>query len=100
MFNYKKEKNIQINKQVEFECYIRNKGDYNVAWYRGGQVLAIDEIVVFKNIYKIIERKESNNVYKYNLLTNASISGLYKCQLMIASDKLLELEYDLNVLGK
>ena len=97
MFKYNQNINSKVNNNnLILECYVRNKGENNVAWLFEDQILSVDGLLIKSNANIEID---TNKEDKFNLkFNNLSISqrGLYKCQ--ITTLNAINLVYNLDVL--
>ena len=90
---------IVAGKTVELECYVKNKGDFSVAWLHQGQLISAGGHM-FKPIPNV--KLDTDSDTKFNLIISAVKSeqnGSYTCQISTL-DTNNELTYNLDVLGK
>jgi hypothetical protein len=97
-FKFNQNKKIESDKDVELECYVRNKATYSVIWMFENQLISLNDMLIKPDSnMKII----SDNSKKFNLRishVNEKNRGLYKCQ--ISTLNALNLDYNLDILSK
>ena len=95
--DYQSEKRVQQEKRVDLECYVKNKGDYNVAWLHEGQLISLNGQILKPTVNIKIDTDLKR---KFNLIiTNVDQSqkGAYTCQIITSGSN--NLDYNLDVLG-
>lgn len=95
-FKFNMNKRVEERKDVELECYVRNKAAYSVIWMFENQLISLDGTVIRPdpNI-----KLDTDLITKFNLrLAHVSEKnkGSYKCQISTMTAQ--NLEYDLDVL--
>lgn len=94
--DYQSEKRVQQEKRVDLECYVKNKGDYNVAWLHEGQLISLNGQILKPTVNIKIDTDLKR---KFNLIiTNVDQSqkGAYTCQIITSGSN--NLDYNLDVL--
>ena len=91
-------KKVQVDKDVELECFVRNKGVFSVIWMFENQLISLNNQLIRPDSNIKID---SDNNQKFNLRisrVNENYKGSYKCQISTLISQ--NLEYKLDVLGK
>lgn len=97
-FQYTLNQNAEVNKSMELECYVRNKGSYSVIWLYENQLISVDDRII-KPDSRI--KLDSDLNARFNLIISgidSSNKGVYTCQ--IGTKQAKNLEYNLDVLSK
>ena len=87
---------MQQDKKVELECYVKNKGDYSIAWLYEKQIISLNNLIL-KPTPNL--KLNTNSKNKFNLeISNidASQNGTYTCQIISSGTN--NLDYKLDVL--
>lgn len=95
-FNYDLNKRAQMEKSVEFECYVQNKDSVSIAWLHENQLISLnDQVLVPDSNLELIT--DSRNKFNLKIKSvDTSHKGLYRCQIISKLTK--NLEYNLDVL--
>ena len=91
-------KKVQVDKDVELECFVRNRGVFSVIWMFENQLISLNNQLIRPDSNIKID---SDNNKKFNLRiarVNENYKGTYKCQISTLITQ--NLEYKLDVLGK
>lgn len=95
-FEYNQNKKAELEKPVELECMVKNKGAYSIAWMYENQLISLDDKLIRPDSNLKIE---SDSIQKFNLkLTHVDSNnkGSYRCQISTLVAK--NLEYNLDIL--
>lgn len=96
-FGYSIEQKIEIEKSIELECYVKNKGSLHVMWYdKSGSIVSLDGQIVKPDPNLSIN---SDLATKFNLkITHITenYKGQYRCEISDVVPK--KLIYNLDVL--
>lgn len=95
-FEYNQNKKAELEKPVELECIVKNKGAYSIAWMYENQLISLDDKLIRPDSNLKIE---SDSIQKFNLkLTHVDSNnkGSYRCQISTLVAK--NLEYNLDIL--
>lgn len=93
---YNLNKKAEIEKPVELECFVKNKGSYSVAWMYENQLISLDDKVIRPDSNIQID---SDLTQKFNLKlshVDTANKGSYRCQISTLVAR--NLEYQLDVL--
>lgn len=96
-FQYNQNKKAEIEKPIELECVVRNKGSYSVAWLYENQLISLDDKVIRPDANIQLD---SDQTSKFTLkLSHVDLNnkGSYKCQISTLVAR--NLEYNLDILS-
>lgn len=93
---YNKNKRAEVNKPVELECVVKNKGTYSVIWMYENQLISLDDKIIRpdSNIQMDTDLSQRFNL-KLGHVDTAN-KGAYKCQISTLVAK--NLDYNLDIL--
>jgi len=95
-FQYNQNKKAELEKPVELECIVKNKGAYSVAWMYENQLISLDDKLIRPDANLKID-SDSNQKFNLKLThVDSNNKGSYRCQISTLVAK--NLEYNLDIL--
>ncbi|CAF0715200.1 unnamed protein product [Brachionus calyciflorus] len=94
--DYDANKKAQIDKEIELECHVDNKGSLSVAWLHDNQLISLNDQVLIPDS-KLELNTDSTTMFNLKIKSvELSHKGLFRCQIISKIPK--NLEYNLDVL--